>query len=33
MELNYIEMYQYECKQLDLYYRVIADLLDDESKK
>ena len=33
MELNYLEAYQYESKQLDLYYRLIDGILDNESKK
>ncbi len=33
MELNYLEMYQHECRQLDLYYRLVCDMIDKESKK
>jgi hypothetical protein len=33
MELNYLEAYQYESKQLDLYYRLVCDMIDQESKK
>ena len=33
MELNYLEAYQYESKQLDLYYRLVCDMIDKEYKK
>ncbi len=33
MDLNYLEAYQYESKQLDLYYTMLYNMIDDESKK